>query len=328
MAPTFRRREVLASGAAATLLGLSIGGRMNAQTTHAFADSGLIILGQNDHGKTTLAAAISSLHGTGIPYSKIDNAPMVKGLLTEFAMSDVRYDWQDISRNLYDSPGHAGFIKAMIVGDIRPRSALLVVNAADGPMPQTLEHILLAQRVGIQRIVVFLNKTDQVDDDELLELVEMEVRELLSEYDFPGDDIPVVAGSALAALEGRDNKIGETKLVELLASVNEYIPLGALGTTGDGPTLRRTFEAEVYIFSKEEGGRSEPFFGDYSPRIHFSSGEKVGTIGLQEGTEMAMPGDNVAVSITLSQPISIEKFQRFTIKEEGRTVAAGVVSEI
>ncbi|SDE36859.1 translation elongation factor 1A (EF-1A/EF-Tu), partial [Mameliella alba] len=314
-----------------------------------------------------------------------------------------------------DCPGHADYVKNMITGAAQMDGAILVVNAADGPMPQTREHILLGRQVGIPAMVVFLNKVDQVDDEELLELVEMEVRELLSEYDFPGDDVPIVAGSALAALEGRDPEIGEEKIKELMAAVDEYIPqperavdqpflmpiedvfsisgrgtvvtgrvergvinvgdeieivgirdtskttctgvemfrkLLDRGEAGDniGALLRGVdregvergqvlckpgsvkphtkFECEVYILTKEEGGRHTPFFKNYRPQFYFRTTDVTGTVELPEGTEMVMPGDNLKFNVELIAPIAMEDGLRFAIREGGRTVGSGVVSKI
>ncbi|MEO0763663.1 MAG: elongation factor Tu, partial [Pseudomonadota bacterium] len=327
----------------------------------------------------------------------------------------VEYETDNRHYAHVDCPGHADYVKNMITGAAQMDGAILVVNAADGPMPQTREHILLARQVGVPALVVFLNKVDQVDDEELLELVEMEVRELLESYEFPGDDIPIVAGSALAAMEGRDNAIGEDKIRELMEQVDAYIPTperpidqpflmpiedvfsisgrgtvvtgrverGVItvgeeieivgireskkttctgvemfrklldrGEAGDniGALLRgigredvergqvlckpgsvkphTKFEAEAYILTKEEGGRHTPFFTNYRPQFYFRTTDVTGTVALPEGTEMVMPGDNVSFTVELINPIAMEEKLRFAIREGGRTVGAGVVSNI
>ncbi|NCV68925.1 MAG: elongation factor Tu, partial [Rhodobacteraceae bacterium] len=241
---------------------------------------------------------------------------------------------------------HADYVKNMITGAAQMDGAILVVNAADGPMPQTREHILLGRQVGIPAMVVFMNKVDQVDDEELLELVEMEIRELLSDYDFPGDDIPVVAGSALAAMEGRDANIGEDKIKELMAAVDEYIPqpprlvdepflmpiedvfsISGRGTVVTG-RVHTEFEAEAYILTKEEGGRHTPFFANYRPQFYFRTTDVTGTVKLPAGTEMVMPGDNLKFEVELIAPIAMEEKLRFAIREGGRTVGSGVVAKI
>ncbi|MBO1005179.1 elongation factor Tu [Pseudogracilibacillus auburnensis] len=377
-------------------------------------------IGHVDHGKTTLTAAITTVmhkvQGTegAMAYDQIDGAPEEKERGITIATSHVEYETDNRHYAHVDCPGHADYVKNMITGAAQMDGAILVVSSADGPMPQTREHILLSRNVGVPSIVVFLNKVDMVDDEELLELVEMEVRELLSEYDFPGDDIPVIAGSALKALEGVEEY--EQKIIELMAAVDEYIPqperdtdkpfmmpvedvfsITGRGTvaTGrvergqvsvgdeveiiglaDAPTkttvtgvemfrklldyaeagdnigalLRGVgredisrgqvlakpgsitphtkFKSEVYVLSKEEGGRHTPFFANYRPQFYFRTTDVTGVIQLPEGVEMVMPGDNIEMVVELISPIAIEEGTRFSIREGGRTVGSGVVSSI
>ena len=376
-------------------------------------------IGHVDHGKTTLTAAIATVlskHGGGEAqsYDSIDNAPEEKERGITINTSHIEYETKTRHYAHVDCPGHADYVKNMITGAAQMDGAILVVSAADGPMPQTREHILLSRNVGVPYIVVFLNKMDMVDDEELLELVEMEVRDLLSEYDFPGDDVPVIAGSALKALEGDESY--EEKILELMAAVDEYIPTperdtdkpfmmpvedvfsitgrGTVATgrvergevrvgdeveivgikdetskttvtgvemfrklldyaeAGDniGALLRGVarediergqvlakpatitphtkFKAEVYVLSKEEGGRHTPFFTNYRPQFYFRTTDVTGVVELPEGTEMVMPGDNVAMDVELIHPIAIEDGTRFSIREGGRTVGSGVVTEI
>ena len=376
-------------------------------------------IGHVDHCKTTLTAAIATVlskHGGGEAqsYDSIDNAPEEKERGITINTSHIEYETETRHYAHVDCPGHADYVKNMITGAAQMDGAILVVSAADGPMPQTREHILLSRNVGVPYIVVFLNKMDMVDDEELLELVEMEVRDLLSEYDFPGDDVPVIAGSALKALEGDESY--EEKILELMAAVDEYIPTperdtdkpfmmpvedvfsitgrGTVATgrvergevrvgdeveivgikdetskttvtgvemfrklldyaeAGDniGALLRGVarediergqvlakpatitphtkFKAEVYVLSKEEGGRHTPFFTNYRPQFYFRTTDVTGVVELPEGTEMVMPGDNVAMDVELIHPIAIEDGTRFSIREGGRTVGSGVVTEI
>ena len=377
-------------------------------------------IGHVDHGKTTLTAAITKVMaetygGDATAFDDIDKAPEEKARGITINTAHVEYETDGRHYAHVDCPGHADYVKNMITGAAQMDGAILVVNAADGPMPQTREHILLSRQVGLDYMVVFLNKVDQVDDDELLELVEMEVRELLSDYDFPGDDLPIVAGSALAALEGRDDEIGKAKIVELMKAVDSYIPepkrdidkdflmpiedvfsisgrgtvvtgrieAGVLnvgdeveiigiretskttctgvemfrklldrGEAGDnvGALLRGVdrngvergqvlakpgsvkphskFEAEVYIMSKDEGGRHTPFFKNYRPQFYFRTTDVTGSISLPEGVEMVMPGDNVKFLVDLISPIAMDEQLRFAIREGGRTVGAGVVSKV
>ena len=380
-------------------------------------------IGHVDHGKTTLTAAISAvLAQKGLAelkdYDNIDNAPEEKERGITIATSHIEYETDKRHYAHVDCPGHADYVKNMITGAAQMDGAILVVSAADGPMPQTREHILLSRQVGVPYIVVFLNKKDMVDDEELLELVEMEVRELLDEYEFPGDDTPIVAGSALKALEeAKAGQLGEwsEKILELMDAVDEYIPTperdtdkdflmpvedvfsisgrgtvatgrierGVIkvgdeveivgikdtqktvvtgvemfrkemdqGEAGDnvGILLRGTkkeeiergmvlckpgsitphtkFEAEVYVLSKEEGGRHTPFFNNYRPQFYVRTTDVTGSITLPEGTEMVMPGDNVKITVELIAPIALEEGTRFAIREGGRTVGAGVVSAI
>ena len=375
-------------------------------------------IGHVDHGKTTLTAAIATVlskHGGGEAqsYDSIDNAPEEKERGITINTSHIEYETETRHYAHVDCPGHADYVKNMITGAAQMDGAILVVSAADGPMPQTREHILLSRNVGVPYIVVFLNKMDMVDDEELLELVEMEVRDLLSEYDFPGDDVPVIAGSALKALEGDESY--EEKILELMAAVDEYIPTperdtdkpfmmpvedvfsitgrGTVATgrvergqikvgeeveiigmhetskttvtgvemfrklldyaeAGDniGALLRGVaredvqrgqvlaapgsitphtkFKAEVYVLSKDEGGRHTPFFTNYRPQFYFRTTDVTGVVNLPEGTEMVMPGDNVEMTVELMAPIAIEDGTRFSIREGGRTVGSGVVTEI
>jgi elongation factor Tu len=377
-------------------------------------------IGHVDHGKTTLTAAITKvLAETGgasfTAYDQIDKAPEEKARGITINTAHVEYETANRHYAHVDCPGHADYIKNMITGAAQMDGAILVDSAADGPMPQTREHILLARQVGVPAIVVFMNKVDMVDDPELLELVELEVRELLSKYGFPGDDIPIVQGSGLAALEGRDEALGRAKILELMAAVDRYIPQPARATdrpflmpiedvfsisgrgtvvtgrvergvikvgeeveivgikatvkttctgvemfrklldqgqAGDnvGILLRGTkredvergqvlckpgsitphtkFKGEVYILTKEEGGRHTPFFSNYRPQFYFRTTDVTGSIKLPEGTEMVMPGDNVAMEVELIAPIAMEQGLRFAIREGGRTVGAGVVADI
>ena len=375
-------------------------------------------IGHIDHGKTTLTAAITKVlsektGGEAKSFEEIDNAPEEKERGITIATSHVEYQTDNRHYAHVDCPGHADYVKNMITGAAQMDGAILVVSAADGPMPQTREHILLARQVGVPYIVVFLNKSDMVDDPELLELVEVEVRELLSEYEFPGDDIPFVTGSALKALEGDEEAVG--KILELAQALDDYIPepqrdldkpflmpvedvfsitgRGTVATgrieqgiinTGDtveivgikdtsntvvtgvemfrkildqgqagdnvGCLLRGTkreeiergqvlckpgsitphtkFKSEVYVLKKEEGGRHTPFFSGYRPQFYFRTTDVTGVANLPEGTEMVMPGDNVAMEIELIQPIAMDQGLRFAIREGGRTVGSGVVSEV
>ncbi|WP_048306679.1 elongation factor Tu [Halomonas sp. PR-M31] len=378
-------------------------------------------IGHVDHGKTTLTAALTRVSaevfgGDWREFASIDNAPEERERGITIATSHVEYQSEDRHYAHVDCPGHADYVKNMITGAAQMDGAILVCSAADGPMPQTREHILLSRQVGVPFIVVFLNKADMVDDEELLELVEMEVRELLSEYDFPGDDTPIIIGSALMALEGKDdNGMGTTAVANLIKALDDYIPeperaidqpflmpiedvfsISGRGTvvtgriergivkTGDeveivglkdttkttvtgvemfrklldegragenvGALLRGTkrddvergqvlakpgsitphtkFESEVYILSKEEGGRHTPFFKGYRPQFYFRTTDVTGTCELPEGVEMVMPGDNVQMVVTLIAPIAMEDGLRFAIREGGRTVGAGVVAKI
>ena len=378
-------------------------------------------IGHVDHGKTTLTAALTRVSaevfgGDARAFDTIDNAPEERERGITIATSHVEYQSEERHYAHVDCPGHADYVKNMITGAAQMDGAILVCSAADGPMPQTREHILLSRQVGVPYIVVFLNKADMVDDEELLELVEMEVRELLSEYDFPGDDTPIIIGSALMALNGEDdNGLGTTAVTNLIKALDEYIPeperaidqpflmpiedvfsisgrgtvvtgriergivksgeeveivgirdttktivtgvemfrklldegragenVGALlrGTKRDeverGQVLAKpgtikphtVFESEVYILSKEEGGRHTPFFKGYRPQFYFRTTDVTGTCELPEGVEMVMPGDNVQMVITLIAPIAMDEGLRFAIREGGRTVGAGVVAKI
>jgi elongation factor Tu len=377
-------------------------------------------IGHIDHGKTTLTAAITQVlsekgtNTTSRSFESIDNAPEEKARGITINTSHVEYETENRHYAHVDCPGHADYIKNMITGAAQMDGAILVVSAADGPMPQTREHILLARQVEVPSMVVFLNKADMVDDPELLELVEMEVRELLTKYEFPGDDIPIIAGSALKALEGDEE--AKQKILDLMAAVDEYIPeptrdidrpflmpiedvftITGRGTVVTGrieqgkiesgneieivgihPQTAKTvvtglemfnktldyaqagdnagallrgvkreevergqvlakpgsitphthFKAEVYVLSKEEGGRHTPFFNGYRPQFYFRTTDVTGAIKLPEGQEMVMPGDNTNMEIELIQPIAMDQGLRFAIREGGRTVGAGVVTEI
>jgi len=377
-------------------------------------------IGHVDHGKTSLTAAITKVlaetgGATFTAYDQIDKAPEERARGITISTAHVEYETANRHYAHVDCPGHADYVKNMITGAAQMDGAILVVSAADGPMPQTREHILLARQVGVPSLVVFMNKVDMVDDPELLELVELEVRELLSSYNFPGDDIPIVKGSALMALEGKDPIMGHDAILELMTAVDTYIPqperpidrpflmpiedvfsISGRGTVVTGrvergivkvgeeveivglkPTVKTTvtgvemfrklldqgqagdnigallrgtkreevergqvlaapgsitphtkFRAEAYILTKEEGGRHTPFFTNYRPQFYFRTTDVTGMVTLPEGTEMVMPGDNVAMDVELIAPIAMDEGLRFAIREGGRTVGAGVVSSI
>jgi len=378
-------------------------------------------IGHIDHGKTTLTAAITKHLGMKgmaefVPFDQIDKAPEEKARGITIATAHVEYETDNRHYAHVDCPGHADYIKNMITGAAQMDGAILVVGADDGPMPQTREHILLARQVGVPTIVVFLNKCDMVDDEELIELVELELRELLSKYEFPGDDIPIIKGSALKALESDDSDSEDAKAVfELMDAIDEYIPepvrdtdkpflmpiedvfsISGRGTVVTGrvergivkvgdeveivgikPTMKTVctgvemfrkildqglagdnigvlirgtkrdevergqvvakpgsitphtqFKAEAYILTKEEGGRHTPFFNGYRPQFYFRTTDVTGVTTLPEGVEMVMPGDNVSMEVVLITPIAMEKELRFAIREGGRTVGAGVISEV
>jgi elongation factor Tu len=377
-------------------------------------------IGHVDHGKTTLTAAITTIlskkyGGAAKNYADIDSAPEEKARGITINTAHVEYETEQRHYAHVDCPGHADYVKNMITGAAQMDGAILVVSAADGPMPQTREHILLARQVGVPYIIVYMNKADMVDDAELLELVEMEVRELLSKYDFPGDDTPIVIGSALKALEGDQSDIGEPSIFRLADALDSYIPMperaidkpflmpvedvfsiSGRGTVVTGrvergivkvgeeieivgikPTVKTTctgvemfrklldqgqagdnigallrgtkredvergqvlakpgsitphtkFSAEIYVLSKDEGGRHTPFFNGYRPQFYFRTTDVTGAIELPAGTEMVMPGDNVSITAALIAPIAMEEGLRFAIREGGRTVGAGVVAKI
>ncbi len=377
-------------------------------------------IGHVDHGKTTLTAAMTKIcaetrGGAYVAYDQIDKAPEERERGITIATAHVEYESDKRHYAHVDCPGHADYVKNMITGAAQMDGAILVVSAADGPMPQTREHILLARQVGVPYMMVYMNKADQVDDEELLELVDMEIRELLSSYDFPGDDIPIITGSALKALEGDTSEIGIPSIIRLIEAMDEYFPepvrdtdkpfllpiedvfsISGRGTVvtgrvergivkvgeeleivgihdtkktvctgvemfrklldegraGDnvGVLLRGTkrddvergqvlahpktitphtkFEAEVYILSKDEGGRHTPFFKGYRPQFYFRTTDVTGAVTLPEGIEMVMPGDNVQMKVELINPIAMEEGLRFAIREGGRTVGAGVVAKI
>ncbi|HEX2239463.1 MAG TPA: elongation factor Tu [Gammaproteobacteria bacterium] len=377
-------------------------------------------IGHVDHGKTTLTAALTKVMGETyggdfISFDKIDNAPEERARGITIATAHVEYQSAKRHYAHVDCPGHADYVKNMITGAAQMDGAILVVSAADGPMPQTREHILLARQVGVPHIVVYMNKADQVDDPELLELVELEVRDLLSSYEFPGDDTPIIVGSALKALEGDASELGMPSVVKLVEAMDTYIPepvraidgdflmpvedvfsISGRGTVVTGrvergvikvgqeveivgirPTAKTTctgvemfrklldqgqagdnigvllrgtkrdevergqvlakpgsitphtkFEAEVYVLSKDEGGRHTPFFEGYRPQFYFRTTDVTGSVGLPQGVEMVMPGDNIRMQVSLIAPIAMEEGLRFAIREGGRTVGAGVVSKI
>jgi elongation factor Tu len=378
-------------------------------------------IGHVDHGKTTLSAAITKVlneaSGSGaiMAYDEIDKAPEERERGITISTAHLEYETENRHYAHVDCPGHADYVKNMITGAAQMDGAILVVSAADGPMPQTREHILLARQVGVPYIVVYMNKCDMVDDPELLDLVELEVRELLTSYKFPGDDIPVIRGSALKALEGDTSDIGVKSVMDLMAAVDDYVPtperdidkpflmpiedvfsisgrgtvvtgrvergivkvgdeveivgfkdtskttvtgvemfrkLLDQGQAGDniGALLRGTkkeevergqvlavpgsitphkkFKAQIYVLNKDEGGRHTPFFSNYRPQFYFRTTDVTGTIELPEGTEMVMPGDDVAIVVTLHTAVAMDKELRFAIREGGRTVGAGVVAEI
>ena len=377
-------------------------------------------IGHVDHGKTTLTAALTKIcaearGGDVIAYDQIDNAPEERERGITIATAHVEYESENRHYAHVDCPGHADYVKNMITGAAQMDGAILVVSAADGPMPQTREHILLARQVGVPYMMVYMNKADQVDDEELIELVDMEIRELLSSYDFPGDDIPIIVGSALKALEGDESEIGVPSVLKLVEAMDEYFPepvremdkpfllpiedvfsISGRGTVVTGRVERGVvkvgeeieivgikethkttctgvemfrklldegragdnvgvllrgikreevergqvlahvgsitphtkFEAEVYILSKDEGGRHTPFFKGYRPQFYFRTTDITGAVQLPDGVEMVMPGDNVQMKVELINPIAMEEGLRFAIREGGRTVGAGVVAKI
>src|SRR5438105_95640 len=278
-------------------------------------------IGHVDHGKTTLTAAITTvLAKKGMAevrkYADIDNAPEEKERGITINTAHVEYQSEKRHYAHVDCPGHADYVKNMITGAAQMDGAILVVSAADGPMPQTREHILLARQVGVPAMVVFLNKVDMVDDPELLDLVEMEVRDLLTQYEFPGDKIPIVKGSALKALGGDADQ------------EKQVLARGKVITKTGTIKPQKKFKAEVYVLSKEEGGRHTPFFTNYRPQFYFRTTDVTGQVKLPDGVEMVMPGDNVAIEVELITPIAMEKTIRFAIREGGKTVGAGRVAEI
>ncbi|KSD38529.1 elongation factor Tu [Pseudomonas aeruginosa] len=318
-------------------------------------------MGHVDHGKTTLTAALTKVcsdtwGGSARAFDQIDNAPEEKARGITINTSHVEYDSAVRHYAHVDCPGHADYVKNMITGAAQMDGAILVCSAADGPMPQTREHILLSRQVGVPYIVVFLNKADMVDDAELLELVEMEVRDLLNTYDFPGDDTPIIIGSALMALEGKDdNGIGVSAVQKLVETLDSYIPepvraidqpflmpiedvfsISGRGTVVTGRVERGIIKVqeEVEIVGikattkTEEGGRHTPFFKGYRPQFYFRTTDVTGNCELPEGVEMVMPGDNIKMVVTLIAPIAMEDGLRFAIREGGRTVGAGVVAKI
>src|SRR2546425_292512 len=284
-------------------------------------------IGHIDHGKTTLTAAITKVLSKHNPkntfrsFDSIDNAPEEKARGITIATAHVEYETANRHYAHVDCPGHADYVKNMITGAAQMDGAILVVAATDGPMPQTREHILLARQVGVPAMVVFMNKVDAVDDPELLDLVELEGRELLTKYEFPGDEIPIVRGSALKALEGDKGGLGEGAILKVVEAGQVW------GARGSIPPHTQ-YEAEVYVLTKEEGGRHTPFFNGYRPQFYFRTTDVTGVVTLPAGTEMVMPGDNVRVSIELITPIAMDEGLRFAIREGGRTVGAGVVTKI
>ena len=325
-------------------------------------------IGHVDHGKTTLTAAITKVLGLKgdaefMAYDMIDKAPEERARGITINTAHVEYETDKRHYAHVDCPGHADYVKNMITGAAQMDGAILVVSSADGPMPQTREHILLARQVGVPYIVVYMNKVDQVDDEELLALVEMEIRELLSSYDFPGDEIPVIKGSALQALECDSKDPSDPAYASILAlmdAVDDYIPtperkadlpflmpiedvftITGRGTVVTGRVERgqvlckpgsihphTKFRGQVYVLKQSEGGRHTPFFNNYRPQFYFRTTDVTGVISLPEGVEMCMPGDNVEMDVELITPIAIEKGLRFAIREGGRTVGSGVVIDI
>src|SRR5258708_1387202 len=291
-------------------------------------------IGHVDHGKTTLTAAMtlvlaSKFGGEVKKYDEIDAAPEEKARGITINTAHVEYETSKRHYAHVDCPGHADYVKNMITGAAQMDGAILVVSAADGPMPQTREHILLARQVGVPYIIVFMNKADMVDDKELLELVELEVRELLAKYKFPGDKTPIIIGSALKALEGDTGELGEVAIMKLADALDSYIPIPPPAVAAPGLIRPHTkFECGVYVLSKEEGGGHTPFFNGYRPQFYFRTTDVTGALELPAGTEMVMPGDNIKMTVTLIAPIAMEEGLRFAIREGGRTVGAGVVSKI
>jgi small GTP-binding protein len=302
-------------------------------------------IGHVDHGKTTLTAALtkvmSAKHGGDTKaFDEIDNAPEERARGITIATAHVEYESDARHYAHVDCPGHADYVKNMITGAAQMDGAILVVSAADGPMPQTREHILLARQVGVPYIVVYLNKADMVDDEELLELVELEVRDLLSTYEFPGDDTPIVTGSALKATKTictgvemfrkllDEGQAGDNVGVLLRGTKREDVERGQVLAKPGSITPHTKFECEVYILTKEEGGRHTPFFKGYRPQFYFRTTDVTGAVELPEATEMVMPGDNVQMVVELHAPIAMEDGLRFAIREGGRTVGAGVVAKV
>src|SRR5487761_563538 len=320
-------------------------------------------IGHVDHGKTTLTAALTKVMaethgGQFMAYDQIDKAPEEKARGITISTAHVEYQSSQRHYAHVDCPGHADYVKNMITGAAQMDGAILVVSAADGPMPQTREHILLARQVGVPAIVVFLNKVDLVDDKELLDLVEMEVRDLLTKYGFPGEKTPIIRGSATAAMENKPE--GEKAIQELMDAIDTFIPLpprevdkpflmcveDVFNIEGRGTVVtcrvergmvlakpgsikpHTKFKAEVYVLSKDEGGRHTPFFTNYRPQFYFRTSDVTGTLTLPTGVEMVMPGDNVSVEVELQKPVAMEKGQRFAIREGGRPIGAGRVSDV
>ncbi len=287
-------------------------------------------IGHVDHGKTTLTAAITTVLARRLPsavnqpkdYASIDAAPEERERGITINTAHVEYETAKRHYAHIDAPGHADYVKNMITGAAQMDGAILVVASTDGPMPQTREHILLSRQVGVKHLIVFMNKVDLVDDEELLELVEMEIRDLLSEYDFPGDDLPVIQGSALKGLAG-DN-VG----VLLRGIQRDEIERGQVIAKPGSINPHTKFKGEVYILTKEEGGRHTPFFNNYRPQFYFRTTDVTGSIELPAGTEMVMPGDNVTIDVELIHPIAVEQGTTFSIREGGRTVGSGMVTEI
>src|ERR671914_333921 len=305
-------------------------------------------IGHVDHGKTTLTAAITKVLAKTVPddpanrevaFDQIDNAPEEKQRGITIATSHQEYATENRHYAHVDCPGHADYVKNMITGAAQMDGAILVVSAADGPMPQTREHILLARQVGVPYIVVYLNKADMVDDPELLELVEMEVRELLSEYEFPGDDVPEIVGirptrkTVVTGVEMFNKSMQEAQAGDNIGALlrgikRDEIERGQVLARPGSITPHTRFKAEVYVLSKEEGGRHTPFFSQYRPQFYFRTTDVTGEIRLEEGVEMVMPGDNTVMEVELISPIAMDEGLNFAIREGGRTVGAGVVTQI
>jgi elongation factor Tu len=324
------RREFLAySVFTCTGTGIAAVGKAIAQSAVQKPLINVGVIGHIDHGKTTLCAALSKLFGDSISYEEIDKATSVSVRNVKTATANVAFETEVRRYALFDCPGNADYVKGMITGILDLDAAILVVNAADGPMPQTREHVVLAARSGIKSLVIYLNKADQVDDPELIELVEMETRELVSYYGYPGDEIPVVAGSAVAVLENQSREIGDMRIQRLVVALDDYVPTpdprGLQSSTVLGSeSTYSSFEADIYFLTKQEGGWHEPFVRGYSAQFNFPSAEVAGVASLKGDVEMVMPGDVATMTIELNSAVAMEPFLHFYVIERGRTVGIGV----